>query len=462
MQYDGHNFLSVPFDRLSNKNKSNNLLGYLPIHQPDGSLFVIEKNTNKEVYELKNGRIVPHPITKWVKSFEGFYTNIFRMPSGELYASTYNGLLYFKNATAEPEVFLKGEQVSYIIQDREGNIWISTLKNGVFVMRNRSIQMLSSGNSQMPINPPAFLATDGNGTLYCAHNNGLISMIDATTGKWTKTIDVGVKKDCELLHFDLYNNRLYATYNSLIELDAKGNIIQGGLTIPHAKGIAVDEQGNYIYADPNNAAIRNKENKPCCGNYLNKTWLKNFKWMTHDGETAKNPKCFLQLANQRPRCLYLDRANQTIWTSFVGGIQYFKNGEANNLLDKFRKPIVAYRFAAATDGSLWAGTTDHGLICIKNNSIIKQLTIADGLLSNFVKSLSVTKKGVWFYAEKGVQFYNFTTSKISSFTREDGLVGNDVNDILATGGKVWICTSKEFSFSLMIWTVRAIQHHKYI
>jgi ligand-binding sensor domain-containing protein len=437
-------FKPIPFAPIQDLRLSYN--GFEFSSQLGGSVFLLSKS-EKVVYELRKDVLLWLPINHHLLKHSSNINNILRLPNGEIYVPTYDGLLYFQNSTSKPELFLKGEQVSFVTKDKEGNLWISTLKNGVYVMPNRNLSVINSQNSALQNSIPAYLVSDGKGSIYCSQNSGYVSVIDARSGAVKKVIDVGFRKDCEMLQYDAGSGRLFTTYDQLFEINSQGKMETVKPKIYNVKGVSVDINNNLIVADPTTFFITNqKQNKNISEPYLTPIWLRNFKWKAMGDTTKPDAPYRMLLANQRTRSLFHDAPNKTIWVSFTNGIWYFKNGEKHQLLDEKGKEIVAYRFASSPDGSIWAGTTNHGLICIKNNQVVKRLTTANGLLSNFVKSVSTSSKGVWFFAETGVQFYDFATGKISSFTRADGLIGTDVTDVLAAGGKVWICASRGIQF----------------
>jgi len=83
------------------------------------------------------------------------------------------------------------------------------------------------------------------------------------------------------------------------------------------------------------------------------------------------------------------------------------------------------------------------------------LTIADGLISNNVRCISLERRfsllgykpgeRVWFGTDSGVSLYNKRTGRWRSFTKSDGLLENDVRAISATGKEVWILTPRGVS-----------------
>ncbi len=355
-------------------------------YQSGGSMFLFSKS-KKVVYELKKNVLLWLPINHYLLKHSSNINNIVRLPNGEIYVPTYDGLLYFKNLTSKPELFLKGEQVSFVTKDKEGNLWVSTLKNGVYVMPNRNLSLINSQNSSLKNSIPAYMASDGKGNIYCSQNNGYLSVIDAENGRVKKVIDVGMRKDCEMLQYDASSGRLFTTYDYLLEINSEGKLEKVNPKIFNVKGVSFDVNNNLIVADPTSFFITNqKQNKNFSEPYLTPIWLRNFKWSALGYSTKSDTLYRMVLNSQRTRCLFHDAKNKTIWVSFTNGIWYFKNGEKHQLLDEKGKEIVAYRFAASPDGSIWAGTTNHGLICIKNNRVVKRLTTANGLLSNFVKS----------------------------------------------------------------------------
>lgn len=104
-------------------------------------------------------------------------------------------------------------------------------------------------------------------------------------------------------------------------------------------------------------------------------------------------------------------------------------------------------------GTLWAGTKDLGLVCIKTGTRpgnIRVFSEVNGLGSNRILSLlQDAEQNLWIATHKGLSLYSGSTFEY--LTRDDGLLGENIYDFLVDrNGNYWICSDKgvvKFSYS---------------
>lgn len=62
----------------------------------------------------------------------------------EIYLATNNGVIVLNEQGRVKELYLKGKEVSDVLIDRENNLWVSTLNEGVFLIKNRQVKSILS------------------------------------------------------------------------------------------------------------------------------------------------------------------------------------------------------------------------------------------------------------------------------------------------------------------------------
>ncbi len=92
-------------------------------------------------------------------------------------------------------------------------------------------------------------------------------------------------------------------------------------------------------------------------------------------------------------------------------------------------------------------TKGHGLLLVEDDKVIKELTIADGLLANMVNAIWIDKKRkrLWLGTTKGVSLFEYEETdhgmefnKYKDLTKMDGLFSNYVVSIAATSAKTFV------------------------
>ena len=156
----------------------------------DGTFVYL--GTASHIYKINNGissqfGIIPSGITSRKEIFK----------DGHLWISTYGGAYLFDekgHVSNDGKAYFPGKSIGAICPDRDGNIWIGTLNEGLLLMPDINLRLTSLGNYK-----PNKISLNGD-TLYAGtENNQLIS--------------VALKKSTyKLLHEDKENHRVIYIY----------------------------------------------------------------------------------------------------------------------------------------------------------------------------------------------------------------------------------------------------------
>jgi ligand-binding sensor domain-containing protein len=136
----------------------------------------------------------------------------------------------------------------------------------------------------------------------------------------------------------------------------------------------------------------------------------------------------------------------TIWIGSDKGIYTYDGKETKPFLDENGKQTL-YRISAMktdADGRLWATSTGHGVVVIKDGKVEKTLNEANGFYTNTFNCLYIENGIVWLGSDKGVIRYNPATGETLLINKYYGLPSDE---ILA------LCTDKE---TLLIGTAKGL------
>lgn len=368
--------------------------------------------------------------------------------SNDRWYLTYDGLWHYTANSTSSKLhshILKGNAISWMIKDKEGNYWFSTLKNGVFVMPSENVWIMDKENSPLSTSRVSKMQEDKNGNIYLGTGLGNISIFNPLSKKIIGKISIGKEeKDFDAITIDKVNNKLYsqASNSQIYDLNTNKTLFRF-VNFSSIKKYAVDIYGNFLIASTGMAAfvIINEKGKKS-------PFFKQFKFVESKDSTSvgKPTFWFCNLRNQRCVSSFIGESDSTLWISFVDGLYYYKNGKQYIVKDQQNNHIYATGFSKGVDGTMWMSTVQNGVIAIKNRKIILHLTEKSGLKSNFIRCINAYTNTVWFATDKGVQGYNISTKKIMSFSKEDGLITNDVLSILVNNNNVYLATAKGFQW----------------
>jgi len=386
-------------------------------------------------FSLEYGQVKWESVfTRLNKYVTGRPINSYTDRDGRYWIASTNGAVCF---TDENTPYLRGltylqdNFISDFTQDVEGNYWFTTIGNGVFVMYQDDALVYDKNNStlyydqvkrlQVIENDELLVATNGKKAYHLSAEGDVISTYDTPMG------------DIECILYDYENEHIYL--ESLLYHKGKPSSyskVFGGYT---PKNITIYDDDYLIFASGDGAYLVRKSDSKKSG------WPSGYEPSPQNGFEPNDlyPNA-LALRKVRSRDVYFDSLHQTIWIAFIDGLYSVKNGKMKELTFKDNKSITALDITAGADNSFYIGTVNSGVLQIKEGQIESQLTVADGLLSNYIRVIKSDKDHLYLGTEKGLQQYNLSTGESRVFNEQDGLPTNDITDIGITSNTIWIST----------------------
>ncbi len=314
---------------------------------------------------------------------------------------------------------LTNKSTNHLMIDNEGNKWISTTGNGIYIITAPQTQLIQTNNFPLPNNEVYSLAYDyTKEKLLVGHSKGQISVL-------SNNLD-----------------------NQVITNNSSGRIID----------FLIDQSGNYwcvnetelFLVNPNltvkkhfwggvKTILQSKDKNIWMGSY-------NF---THRVRHNKIDSINIEQKNRlleriifdRTYALYQDFADN-IWIGTANGLHTYRDTAKQFLENGEHIPYNVSSITQSSDSVIWVATRGDGLLAIKNHKVIQRIKETDGLASNTVKKLFTTDHHLWVATDNGVNKIDLKSKKIEWINKTDGLPSNDINDIEVVNDKVWIATSK--------------------
>ncbi|WBX75689.1 histidine kinase [Tenacibaculum ovolyticum] len=316
----------------------------------------------------------------------------------ELWLCTDGGLFIYelnKGKLIYKRTYFKGKLVSGVLRDRNNNYWITTLRNGIYIIPNLYIERYDIDDEKMNISAMSRIGKD---SLIIGSTKGHLGILN--------------KKKNELTFFKKeYNDKVYSIRDSKNKVylslgvsssiyDKNRKIIYEDRFCANAKDLSLIDESNILYASHNSATIINIENKSVC-------LLKKARAYTTYYSTKKE-----------------------IYVGYVDGVEkYDKQKIASKILFN-NKPIFAIDITETADGTIWISTFKDGLIGVKNGKAVLNYTVNNGLLSNQTGKIKGDGKLLWIASDKGLQALNVRTGEIKNLTKKDGINSFNISEIL--------------------------------
>ncbi|MFK7908437.1 MAG: two-component regulator propeller domain-containing protein [Chitinophagales bacterium] len=115
------------------------------------------------------------------------------------------------NSIYGQQKILEGKTVSDIIKDKEGNYWIATLNNGIYMLPSKNILAWNTNNSLLKDNEISAVRSDMKGNLYILERKGLVWRLNLKTHSLDFLHDFEARG--KNLFYDTYHDVLYCQYS---------------------------------------------------------------------------------------------------------------------------------------------------------------------------------------------------------------------------------------------------------
>lgn len=330
--------------------------------------------------------------------------------------------------------------VSHILQDREGVYWISTLKEGVFVMPQLDIQLFNTQNSNLPTEAVNCLGVQDN-RLLLGFNNGSLGLFDAQKGMYF-VYQTQRKQQVETFYYHPWHKKLYVSAGTLLVFEPNNPTPIDSYFSGSIKKIAFLNEKDAILAAGGEAKMVRIYPKVAFEPPLDREWHKYYKVVKGSNETQPYPIYFIQLLSKRTRSVWVDKQKQEFWIASVDGLLLYQKGGVREVFDEKGKAIYGISFGQTADGTIWVGTIEQGLYAIRDQKIVAHFTQDKELTGNFCKTLWAEGRQVWFSTGKGIQRYDVQTKDFAIFNKHDGLHTYDISDLRILRDTLWVSTPK--------------------
>ncbi len=345
-----------------------------------------------------------------------------------IWVATFNGLYCFKegNLLKPPLHFFKEQIVTSIVPDKEGNYWVSTTQNGIYLVPNFAIKTeYVFGDEKEPYYSIGKLEKH----IVLGSSGSRIASINRLNKK--ERVFEGNEKHQErqIRYLSKIDNSLYFEYYKIEEKDTRCKILTGFLNINSGIILLIPDQYIFVGTAFGYSLYLNKETSNDKAIYF-----------TGVGDV-----------NQRLTVTKLDNKN-TIWFGTLEGlykIENFQYKEYKSVLFNERDT-----FGRVNDihfdkwDNRWIATIGNGLFYHTDDQLF-QIKNTDGLNSNLVNHILVTNDStLWVATNQGLNVFNYKFEKdtlvysnIKSLRTVDGLSSNYINDVDYWNNEIWLATN---------------------
>jgi streptogramin lyase len=345
------------------------------------------------------------------------------------------------NRWAVKQKVLEQESIGAFLKDREGNLWLGTLGNGVYVIPSLNISYYNSQNSPLNNSKINCLEVTADNNLLIGAAKGRVAILNPRTQKLKQFASLGERPVIALLH-DQKRNQVFANLKDryTIDLDKETTTFTYA---PFQKHNALYKEDILITGGLIALRAFSLINSPASTISHSNVFNNQFEYYTTQIENAPTPLCYVTIKTKRTTALWADQTDpNSFWAGVDDSLFLYRDFIPSPILAPNGQAILPSDIHQSKDSTIWVSTKNQGIYGIKHERVIYHFTVADGLLSNNCKQLTTHEGNIWIGTDKGISQVNPKSKQIKNFNQLDGLLINNIEDIKIVNQKVWAATNK--------------------
>lgn len=344
------------------------------------------------------------------------------------------------NRWAQKQKVLEQESIGSFLKDKEGNLWLGTLGNGVYVIPSLNMSYYNSQNSPLSNSKINCLeVVDSN--LLIGAAEGTIAQLNLKTQKLQLFPSLG-EHPVIALFYDQKRNQVFATTKKryTIDLDKKtANLIYA----PFQKHNILYQEDQLITGGLMSLSSFSLLNSPASTIPPFDIFNNKFKHYTKQIENTSTSINLVTIKSKRTTALWADQNDPNcFWAGVDDSLFLYRDFIPFPILAPDGQAILPSDIHQSKDSTIWVCTKNQGIYGIKHERVIHHFTVVDGLLSNNCRQLTTYQGNLWVGTDKGISKINPKSKQINNFNHLDGLLINNIEDIEVINQKVWAATSK--------------------
>jgi hypothetical protein len=337
-----------------------------------------------------------------------------------LYINQMSGCIEYNINTGQTRNYLPGIPASRVFRDVQGNLWFTTKGEGIFRLNLNEWKTISLTVEHDEKSMVTAITRIGN-ELWVGDNHGYLFRYALP--------DLTLKERKPFFYY---------VSSRILTIDSAGNnkLITGG------DAGFIEGTRDFHYVRQNiTAAVKSAVRINDHQLLIATTWGAGI----IDQESLRVTDTLW-----RERATLAFYKKDTFYIGTQSGLYRMIKGQSPVFLGK-ETPFLGRRISAITessDGTLWIGSYDNGVIGYKNNKQVYALDRQHGLTSDICRALLVHNNILWIGTDKGLNKIDLSKPGLRAiqYTSRDGLPSEMVNTLFADSSRLYVGTTAGLSF----------------
>ncbi|MFY0484059.1 histidine kinase [Flavobacterium sp. PLA-1-15] len=441
-KHDSSGFLSMIYDRNSRKLyattsskiitfKNNKLLN---LKSGKDGLKILELFKGQLCYNyraLNNECVVAGKQIKLSSELKNTYFNKLSSVGNTLWLCSNNGLYEIDTkANQFKSPFLKGMRITDIVKDNEGNSWVGTLDEGLYLMPSKQILSFNFEDSKKLSKKNYTKIKQGpNGNYFIGTSDGKVLEVNKQ-GKEILTYDTKADNAIEFINFS--KNILLTTYGFF----HIGNPKLFTNPIYFGKGIVEDDRGNFLMASSNFGGLISKSLSGLPN--VEKSYSK-YRIIDY----GKFDNKVLVFRDKRAKCVLFDKFERKYYVAYIDGLYVYDNyGVEKQIRLPNGKEIIGSEMLQDEDGCIWIATLQNGIVRLKQEEVVERIAVMNGLSNDNCRRIEIDDNSLWIVTDDGFDIFDFKTKKVKNAALNLCIKGITINDVFVDDKTVALATNQ--------------------
>lgn len=337
-----------------------------------------------------------------------------------------------------------GQTISAFCEDRNGNLWVGTLTEGIYFIPRLGLSTIPSTTTTINFNNVTAACKGPGNKLILGFLNGELGFLD--TGFHYQTI-LPANTRSKKINSLFYSPELQLLNWWLVDISLQSHLGPADTHLFPSQGIGystkdiayIPRWNAALLANPADIQLISLDKEPVL-NRLPAGWLQLYQADSIFSNTLSWQQVSLMLSRERGRAVYFDSTTETCWGADKNGITLYRNNGNKTVLWK-NEPIYATCFCKQAD-IIWAGSFSQGLFAVKEEQAREQYTTADGLVSNTIYKIIGNGNHLWVFTDKGLQYFDIAKKEFFVLDKTLGLPSYQVTGAALVNDHLFISTPK--------------------
>ncbi|MEM1320388.1 MAG: two-component regulator propeller domain-containing protein [Bacteroidota bacterium] len=324
-------------------------------------------------------------------------------------------------------VLFRGININAAYQDIEHNLWLGTNSQGVLLIPDLKMEVYTAENSGLTENSIYSLHYNPQQQkLYLGQSRNQLAILDVKTQQITSRPLPLAGRIMDIVE-DQRQRLWLGTDNGLCVYDYGAQEFSILDAFSAVKKLHIDRRqqlwvGSAAYA--RNHGVINR--------YI----------QSMDDQSFLKSKNVLWTLSKRTYGLAEDAEGQ-MWMGTTTGVFVLQKDTARLLFNMSDQPPYSVAaIATLPDSSVWIATASEGLLQIREEKIVRQYRVADGLCSNHCRCLFADENRLYVGTDNGLNILDLNSGAMQRINQMNGLPSREVNAVRAAGRRVWLGTPK--------------------